>query len=79
MPTASNKTGQAPTVCGTGTGPYTHLVLTQGLSIGLIQNDLHDAKHLLSHSSTPTVLAFLLSYQGLWKEETQTLSGYNHS
>lgn len=43
----------------------THLVFTQGLSVGLIQNDLHDAKHLLSHSCSPTVLAFLLSYQGL--------------
>lgn len=52
----------------------THLVLTQGLSIGLIENDLHDAKHLLSHSCTATVLAFLLSYQGL-EEETQSLWG----
>lgn len=46
------------------TGP-THLVLTQGLSIGFIQNDLHDTKHLLGHRRTATVLAFLLSYQGL--------------
>lgn len=53
------------------TGP-THLVLIQGLGVGLIQNDLHDAKHLLGHSCTTTVLAFLLSYQGL-QEETQLL------
>lgn len=50
-----------------------HLVLTQGLSIGLIQNDLHNAKHLLGHSCTTTVLAFLLSYQGLQEKEAQSL------
>lgn len=51
-----------------------HLVLAQGLSVGLIQNDLHDAQHLLGDSCTTTVLALLLSYQGL-KEETRSLWG----
>lgn len=52
-----------------------HLVLTQGLSVGLIQNDLHNAEHLLGHSCTTTVLAFLLSYQGLQEKEAQSLWG----
>ena len=51
----------------------THLVLTQRLSVGLIQNDLHNAKHLLGHSRTTTVLAFLLSDQGLQEKEAQSL------
>lgn len=54
----------------------THLVLTQGLGIGLIQNDLHDAEHLLGHRCPATVLALLLSYQRL-EEETQSLWGNN--
>lgn len=54
-----------------GTRGPTHLVLTQGLSVGLIQNDFHDTKHLFGHSCAAAVLAFLFSYKGLWENKTQ--------
>lgn len=42
-----------------------HFVLRQSLSIGLVQNDLHNAEDLLCYRCPSTVLTLLLSYQRL--------------